>query len=44
MGSPETVSTKIANVIMEIGIKRFDLAYGAGGQLQEDRFKTIDLY
>lgn len=44
VGSPETVAQKIANVIMEMGIKRFDLVYGAGGQLQKDRFKTIELY
>ena len=44
VGSPETVAQKIAKVIKEIGINRFDLVYGAGGQLQKDRFKTIQLY
>ena len=44
VGSPETVAQKIAKVIKEMGINRFDLVYGAGGQLQKDRFKTIQLY
>ncbi|NWO00306.1 LLM class flavin-dependent oxidoreductase [Tetragenococcus halophilus] len=44
VGSPETVAQKIARVMTEMDIERFDLVYGAGGQLQKDRFKTIQLY
>lgn len=44
VGSPETVAQKIAQVMTEMEIERFDLVYGAGGQLQKDRFKTIQLY
>lgn len=44
VGSPETVAQKIARVIKEMGIGRFDLIYGMGGQLQKDRFRTIQLY
>jgi hypothetical protein len=28
----------------KVGCNRFDLVYGAGGQRQTDRFKTIQLY
>ncbi len=44
VGSPETVAQKLASVIKEMGIGRFDLIYGMGGQPQKDRFKTIQLY
>lgn len=44
VGSPETVAQKVARVMTEMDIERFDLVYGAGGQLQKDRFKTIQLY
>lgn len=44
VGSPETVAQKMAKVIKEMGIARFDLIYGMGGQLQKDRFRTIQLY
>lgn len=44
VGSPETVARKMAQVIKEMGIKRFDMIYGMGGQTQEERFKTIELY
>ncbi|EOT25916.1 LLM class flavin-dependent oxidoreductase [Enterococcus saccharolyticus] len=44
VGSPETVAQKIAHVIQTLGVKRFDFVYGAGGQLQKDRFRTIQLY
>lgn len=44
IGSPETVAQKIARMIQAVGVQRFDLVYGTGGQLQKDRFKTIQLY
>lgn len=44
IGSPETVAQKIAGVIKEMEFGRFDLIYGMGGQKQEDRFRTIQLY
>ncbi|WP_207941974.1 hypothetical protein DOK78_000495 [Enterococcus sp. DIV2402] len=44
VGSPETVAQKIAHMIQTVGVNRFDLVYGAGGQLQKDRFRTIQLY
>lgn len=44
VGSPETVAQRIAQVMTEMDIQRFDLVYGAGGQLQKDRFRTIQLY
>lgn len=44
VGSPETVAKKIAKTLSSMDIKRFDLVYGAGGQLQRDRFRTIQLY
>lgn len=44
VGNPETVAQKMAKVIKEMDIGRFDLIYGMGGQLQKDRFKTIQLY
>ncbi len=44
VGSPETVAQKIARVIQTLGVQRFDFVYGAGGQLQQDRFRTIQLY
>lgn len=44
IGSPETVAKKIARVIKEMGIERFDMIYGMGGYSQEERFKTIELY
>lgn len=44
VGSPETVAKKIARTLSSMDIKRFDLVYGAGGQLQRDRFRTIQLY
>jgi hypothetical protein len=28
----------------KLGVERFDLVYGAGGQRQADRLKTIELY
>lgn len=44
IGSPETVAQKMAGVIKTMGIERFDVIYGMGGQTQADRFKTIELY
>lgn len=44
VGSPEKVAQKIARVIKAMGIGRFDLIYGMGGQPQKDRFRTIQLY
>lgn len=44
VGSVETVAQKMANVIKTLGIGRFDLVYGTGGQYQKDRLKTIELY
>lgn len=44
VGSVETVAQKIAKTISELGIQRFDLVYGTGGQLESVRRKTIELY
>lgn len=44
VGDPETVAKKIARTMPKVGVNRFDLVYGAGGQRQTDRFKTIQLY
>lgn len=44
IGSPETVALKIARVIKDMDIERFDMIYGMGGFTQEERFKTITLY
>ncbi len=44
VGTPETVAKKIAKTMKELGVERFDLVYGTGGQLQADRFETIRLY
>ncbi|MGX7195806.1 LLM class flavin-dependent oxidoreductase [Enterococcus olivae] len=44
VGSPETVARKIAHVMQALGVQRFDFVYGAGGQMQKDRFRTIQLY
>jgi hypothetical protein len=38
------VAQKIARMMPQVGVERFDLVYGTGGQLQKDRFKTIELY
>ncbi len=35
---------KIAKNMKDLGMKRFDLVYGTGGQFQSDREKTIKLY
>lgn len=44
VGSPETVAKRMAKVIKDMGVARFDLVYGFGEQLQSERFKTIKLY
>src|SRR5690625_7441284 len=42
VGSPETVAKRMAKVIKEMGIERFDLVYGINGQLQEERFQRSE--
>ena len=44
IGKPETVAQKIAKVIKDTGIERFDLVYGMGGFTPEERLKNIELY
>ncbi len=44
IGSPETVAQKLAKVIKEMNIGRFDLIYSMGGQLKKHRLRTIQLY
>lgn len=44
VGSPETVAQKLARVIREMSIGRFDLVYGMGGHTPEQRLQTIRLY
>lgn len=44
VGSPETVAKKIAKVIREVGVNRFDLIYGIGIQPTKYRNQTIRLY
>ena len=44
LGSPETVATKIAAVIRELGLSRFDWAYATGRVPHEQRMATIELF
>jgi probable LLM family oxidoreductase len=44
LGSPETVATKIAGVIRQLGLSRFDWAYATGRVPHEHRMATIELY
>jgi probable LLM family oxidoreductase len=44
LGSPETVATKIAAVIRELGLSRFDWAYATGRVPHEHRMATIELF
>jgi probable LLM family oxidoreductase len=44
LGSPETVATKIARVIRQLGLSRFDLAYATGRVPHEQKMTTIELY
>jgi probable LLM family oxidoreductase len=43
-GSPETVATKIAKTITDLGIQRFDLKYSAGTLPHPTMMKAIELY
>jgi len=43
-GSPETVATKIAKTITDLGIQRFDLKYSAGTLPHATMMKAIELY
>lgn len=42
VGSPETVARKMARVIKDMGIGRFDLLYSMGGKTQAERNRTIE--
>lgn len=44
VGSPETVATKLAASIRQLGTSRFDLAVGMGSVPHEHRLKSIELY
>jgi len=44
VGSPETVATKLAAAIRQLGLSRFDLAYAPGRVPHEQRMATIELY
>ena len=44
LGSPETVATKIASVMRQLGLSRFDLAYATGQVPHEQKMATIELY
>jgi probable LLM family oxidoreductase len=44
LGSPETVATKIAAVIRQLGLSRFDWAYATGRVPHEHRMATIELF
>jgi probable LLM family oxidoreductase len=44
LGSPETVATKIAAVIRQLGLSRFDWAYATGRVPHAQRMATIELY
>jgi probable LLM family oxidoreductase len=44
LGSPETVATKIADVIRQLGLSRFDLGYATGRVPHEQKLATIELY
>lgn len=44
VGTWEEVAEKIAKNMKEVGVQRFDLVYGTGGQFQSAREKTIQLY
>jgi probable LLM family oxidoreductase len=44
VGSPDTVATKLAAAIRELGLSRFDLAYAPGRVPHEQRMATIELY
>jgi alkanesulfonate monooxygenase SsuD/methylene tetrahydromethanopterin reductase-like flavin-dependent oxidoreductase (luciferase family) len=44
IGSPETVATKIAAMMRQLGLSRFDLAYATGRMPHKQRLATIELY
>jgi probable LLM family oxidoreductase len=44
VGSPETVSIKLAAAIRTLGLTRFDMAYALGRVPHEQRMATIELY
>ncbi|HEX2192266.1 MAG TPA: LLM class flavin-dependent oxidoreductase [Acidimicrobiales bacterium] len=44
VGSPETVATKIVNVVNGLGLSRFDVKYSAGTLPHEQMMASIDLY
>ena len=44
VGSPETVAKRIADVVRELGLSRFDLLYALGRVPHEQRLATIELY
>ncbi len=44
LGSPETVATKIAGVIRQLGLRRFDLGYATGRVPHAQKLATIELY
>lgn len=44
VGSPETVATKIANTMREMGVSRFDMKYSAGPLQHEHAMRCIELY
>lgn len=43
-GSPETVATKIANLVRTLGISRFQMKYSAGPMEHEKLMRSIELY
>ncbi len=44
IGSPETVSRKIAGAVTKLGVGRFDLIYTAGSQPISARLRAVELY
>jgi len=44
VGSPETVARKIAGVVKELGVGRFDLVYSGGPQLATARKRAVELF
>lgn len=44
IGSAETVAQKIAKVMKELDVNRFDLVYGLGLYKASDRLKAIEIY
>jgi probable LLM family oxidoreductase len=44
VGSPETVATRIAAAVTDLGIERFDLKYASGPMPHEQLLTAIELY